>query len=517
MILSVKPISMKLTKITILLISLYSVTTFSQRSISAKIIDSTSQTPIQFATIAIDDNTGVISNEFGEFNITINKKITVNDSLFISCLGYEKKHIAIEIFTDSIITLQSKTIDLSEVLITNKNYTIKEILEKIKSNLESNYDLDYYKRKLFYRESYYTNLLKGDVNVKKTTIPEFNQAFIDSVMVSLPKNTDDHTEILGELYGKIETSAPQKMEIFKASHLYDKKNEITFENYEKRFNDIIKKHVKRDSYFKIKSGWFGTKEEIDSTFFEDKQVDEETADFIEEKKEREKKRKENFLKYRKNSIHTFENSNFLEEDSDLNFIEKSNRYDFTLLEFAYLNNEFVYTIAFKPKRKEDYKGTLYVNTDDFAIIRVDYENIKPLKTFNLLGVSFKEYLKKGTIIFSKSDNEKYTLKYSDMEFGQQFGIDRPLTIIEKNKNVKGRRKQNEVSTEINFVINNLTKQELIVFESNPISEADFNNFKEVPDVTPTYLPQYDPEFWKGYNIIEPNQAIKDFKIIEAEN
>lgn len=201
----------------------------------------------------------------------------------------------------------------------------------------------------------------------------------------------------------------------------------------------------------------------------------------------------------------------------MNFIEKSNRYEFTLLDFAYLNNEFVYTIVFKPKRKEDYKGTLYVNTDDFAIIRVDYENIKPLKTFNLLGVSFKEYLKKGTIIFSKSDNEKYTLKYSDMEFGQQFGIDRPLTIIEKNKNVKGRRKQNEVSTEINFVINNMTKKELIVFESNPISEADFNNFKEVPDVTPTYLPQYDPEFWKGYNIIEPNQAIKDFKIIETEN
>lgn len=508
---------MKLTQVVFTLLFVVSTSLFSQRSISAKIIDSTTKTAIPFATIAIDDHTGVITNDFGEFNITIDKKITPRDSLYISCLGYEKKNIAIQSFTDTLIVLRTRTIDLSEVLITNKNYTIKEIIEKVKENLENNYDLDYHKRKLFYRESFYTNLIKGEVKVKKTTIPEFNQPFIDSVMQSIPKNTDDHTEILGELYGKIEASTPQKMEIFKASHLYDKKNEITFENYEKRFNDMIKKHVKRDSYFKIKSGWFGSKEEIDSSFFNDKQVDEETAEFIEQKKEREKKRKENFLKYRKGNIHAFENNNFLKEDSDLNFIEKSNRYEFILLDFAYLNDEFVYTITFSPKRKENYKGTVYVNTEDFAIVRVDYENVKPLKKFNLLGVSFKEYLKKGTIIYAKNSNDKYTLKYSDEQFGQRFGIDRPLKIIEKNKNVKGRRKQNEVSTDIQFIINNITKKELIVFESNPISEADFNSFTEVPDVTPTYLPQYDPEFWKGYNIIEPNQAIKDFKIIESEN
>lgn len=507
---------MKLTKIAFVLFYLCTATLVAQKSISAKIIDSTTQTPIPFATIAIDDHTGVISNDFGDFNITIDKKITSQDSLFISCLGYEKKHIAVENFTDSIIALQTKAIDLSEVLITNKNYTIKEILEKIKANLENNYDLDYHKRKLFYRESFYTNMIKSDVKVKKTTIPEFNQAFIDSVIDALPKNTDDHTEILGEIFGKIKASTPQKMDIFKASRLYDKKNEVTFENYEKRFNDIIKKHVKRDSYFKIKSGWFGTKEEIDSSFFDDKQVDEETAEFIEQKKEREKKRKANFLNWRKNSIHSFENDNFLKEDSDLNFIEKSNRYVFTLLDFAYLNNEFVYTITFKPKRKEDYKGTLYVNTEDFAIVRVDYENVKPLRKFNLLGVSYKEYLKKGTIIFVKNDKEKYTLKYADNEFGERFGIDRPLKIIEKNKNVKGRRKQNEVSTDIHFIVNNISKKELIVFESTPISETEFADFTEVADVSPTYLPQYDPEFWKGYNIIEPNQAIKDFKIIDNE-
>lgn len=508
---------MRLTTIALIVTALVTTTTFSQHSVSAKLIDSTTQKPIPFATIAIDDRTGVISNDNGDFNITIDKKITESDSLFINCLGYEEKRLAIKTFTDSIIQLQTKAIDLSEVFLTNKNYTIDEILERVKEGLETNYDFGYTKRKLFYRESYYTEMLKTDVNIKKSTIPEFNQAFMDSVMSAIPRNTDNHTEILGELYGKIESGQPQKMDILKASRLYDKKNEVTFENYEDRFNQIIKKHVKRDSYFKIKSGWFGTKEEIDSTFFEEEKVDEETAEFIAQKQEQEAKRKENFLKWRKHTIHNFENDGFMAEDTDLNFLEKSRKYDFELHDFAYLNNEFVYTISFKPKRGADFEGTMYVNTQDFAVVRVDYKNVKPLRKFGLLGISLNEYLKEGTIIYQKNDNDKYTLKYADASFGQRVGIKRPIKIIEKNKHVKGRRKQNEVAGDIHFIVKNIDKRELIVFESDPITDADFNAFTEVPDVTPTYLPKYDPEFWKGYNIIEPNQAIKDFKIMDSAN
>lgn len=505
---------MKLTKLILAICCLTVFSAKAQRTISAVIVDSTKQEPIPFATILIDEKIGVISNDKGEFNITINRKISETDSLFISCLGYEQKQFAIQSFTDSIISLSTKNIDLSEVFITNKNYTIDEILDKVKEGLKTNYDFGFTKRKLFYRESYYTNMLKMDVKIEETTIPEFNQAFVDSIIRSVPRNTDQHTEVLGELYGKIKPSTPQKMAILKASRLYDKESEVTFENYEKRFNEIIRKHVKRDSYFKIKSGWFGTKEEVDSSFFVDKKEEKETAEFIEKKKEQEAKRKANFLNWKKGSIHYFENANFLDEDSDLNFIEISNRYEFEMQNFAYFNNEFVYTISFKPKRSEDFEGTLYINTQDFAIVRVDYKNVKPLRKFGLLGISINEYLKEGTFIFQKNANEKYTLKYADESNGQQVGIKRPLKIIEKNKNVKGRRKQNELAADIHFIVRNIDKKELIIFETDSITETDFTNFTEVPNVTPTYLPAYDPEFWKGYNIIEPNQAIKDFKIIE---
>ena len=70
---------------------------------------------MQFGT-----KTGVISNDKGEFNLTITRKISSKDSLFIRCLGYEEKRIGLETFKDSIIYLQSKSVDLEEVLITNK-------------------------------------------------------------------------------------------------------------------------------------------------------------------------------------------------------------------------------------------------------------------------------------------------------------------------------------------------------------------------------------------------------------
>jgi len=131
-----------------------------------------------------------------------------------------------------------------------------------------------------------------------------------------------------------------------------------------------------------------------------------------------------------------------------------------------------------------------------------------------LGLSYTHFLKKGTFIYAKNKNNKYVLKYADAENGNKFRIDRPLKIIEKNKNTRGRRKQNELSSDIDFIISNKRKIELVVFENHALTEIDFSNFEEKPKTKPVYLPKYDPEFWKGYNVIEPNQAIKDFKSTE---
>ncbi|MBP1839215.1 carboxypeptidase-like regulatory domain-containing protein [Formosa algae] len=493
-------------------------TVLAQTQIHARVLDSTNQEPIPFATISFNNTSGVISNDAGQFQLQIHSAISEQDSLFFSCLGYESKQFSAKTFQDSLVFLKPKSIELNEVMLFNKNYTVEEIIDKVEENLDKNHGGTFEKSKLFFRETYGSTILKKSIKIKASTIPEFNQALTDSILSDIPLNSYQYTEILGDLYkNKLDKKADTivKLDILKASELYDKNNEMTFEAYEKKLNAIVKKTIKRDSYFKIKSGIFGTKQDIDSSFFQD-ETSEKTEAFIEAEKEKEKRKKKNFLKYRKNVINGVEKSSFASEASSLNVIYKSNRYEFELLDYSFLNDQYVYKIAFKPKRSEDYKGVLYINTEDFAVIRLDFKNVKSLKTFKLLGVWLDVYQREGSFIYAKNKSDTYSLKYAEIETANKTGIDRPFKIIEKNKHVKGRRKQNELSGDIDFIATNYSKRELVVFENETITETDFNTFKEKAEVTPIYLPEYDPEFWKGYNIIEPNKAIKAFKSIEVE-
>lgn len=484
-----------------------------QESISATLIDSTSLKPVSYATITLNNSYGVISNEHGKFQLNLKKKLTDNDSIFISCLGYKSLHIPTNKSIDSVIFLSAKTFELNETIVTSKNYTAEEIIKKVKEGLQRNYDFGYSKSKLFYRESGFTNILKSNITIEKTTIPEFNQSFIDSIVTAIPKNSDSYTEILGTMYGKINDDESQKLDVIKASRLYDKNSEITFEAFEKRINTIFRKNIKRDSYFKIKSGIFGSKQEMDTAFY-DNTASKDAIELIEEQKKRELKEKENFLKYKRHSITKLEQNSFIFDNTDLNFLEKSNRYTFELEDFAYLNNNYVYKITFTPKRRENYKGTMYINPINFSVERIDYENTKPLKNFSLLGITYNFYMQKGTLVYTKNNSGKYALKFAEVENGYKSGVKRPIKIIEKNKNVKGRRKQNEIAGKIHFVVSNITKKELVLFKNESILKNEFDQFKEKASIKPIYLPAYDPEFWKGHNVIEPNEAIKSFKSIE---
>ncbi|MCB4799157.1 carboxypeptidase-like regulatory domain-containing protein [Neotamlana laminarinivorans] len=508
---------MKQAYLIILLFSLSITSVVAQHSINARLIDSTTQKPIPFANITLGKKLGVISNDEGIFQIHFKNTPSEKDSLEVSSLGYETKRISALTFNDSILVLQPSSIELDEVLVSNKQYTAEEIIEKVHENLEQNYSAPFNKSRLFYRVSYFNRMLKKHVDVKKTTIPELNQKFADSILNILPNKNADYTEILGDFYiAKSDIIDDAKLDIIKASHLYDKNNEVSFEGVEERLNTILQKRVKRDSYFKVKSGLFGTKTDIDTTIFNNEPTKEEkqTEEFLQAQKKKEEARKKQFLSYRKSDLIDLQESSFIFEDSDLNFIYKPNKYEFEIVDHLFLNEAFVYKITFKPRRGANYKGVLYVNTDDFAVVRADYQNVKQLKSFNLLGISYEKNLLKGVFIYEQDDAKNYKLKYAESVDGTDFGIKRPFKIIEKNKHTRGRRKQNEISTDIHFIMSNSEKRELVVFEAKNLTQSEFNNFKENPDVKPTYLPDYDPTFWEGYNVIEPNEAIKSFKSID---
>ena len=168
-------------------------------------------------------------------------------------------------------------------------------------------------------------------------------------------------------------------------------------------------------------------------------------------------KKESFSKWKKRLLTNVISSLFKKEALSISVLEKSNRYDFEKVDFTYFNDTPVYVLEFKPNRNEDFAGKLYIDADEMALIRVEYKNIQNLRDLSLLGFSFKHYFKEAKIQFKKMNTGKYAVEYLELTDQFETGVNRSFSIIEKNKIVKGRNKQNELKMELNLSTNQFQK------------------------------------------------------------
>ncbi len=476
------------------------------QDITGKIIDQETKEPIPYVSILLNEIEGGISNEEGDFSITTSRHILKNDSVYFSSIGYKTKAVLIQKLKNITISLEPEILELSSVYISGQKLTADEIIDKLKKNIAKNYNYSSTKHRFFMRESFKQYYKKLKFDYKKSSIQEISKELIDSMVSSIPKRTSYYNETLGDYYSNFERNY-KKLHIIKTSKLYNENQEVSFEGLQNKFMQVLNDNVKKNSYLKVKSGFFGTKIGVDSIVNSAKNFDK-----IEQEYEQ-----KNYFNSRKKSIETLTKNVFYDEDTEINVIRSSGRYNFTKKDFTYIDGELVYIIEFSPKRYKDLKGTLYINTDDFAVMRLDYSNANPIydKIFNMFGVNFNHVKYRGTMIFNKfEDSNQYSLKYLSHENGRSLLLNRPLTIIEKNKHVKGRRKQNELRLQMNFDIIDRVKRELIVFTETNTTPEEFIIIKEKKFVDVKYFSSYNADFWKGYNIIEPNKAIKDFTIIK---
>ena len=294
----------------------------------------------------------------------------------------------------------------------------------------------------------------------------------------------------------------QKLELLKALDLQDKSKTELFKNFEKLFDNILKKNVKTNSFFKVRSGIIGGKVEAEDIGLKDTLTNEQKI----------QKRKDNYLKSRKGTLTNIISELFDKEELDLVILNKSSKYKFIQTDFTYLGNTPVYIIDFRPNGNADFKGRIYVDADLLALIRLEYTNIQPIRDFSMFGVYFKEDMRKVVIQFKKMNTGKYCLEYFDYTTGFEGGFDRPLVITEKNKIVRGRNKQNQLKMDLNISNRNKQRYQLIVFDTKKINENTFKDFEETGKILPENKTSYDPGFWEGYSIIEPNEAIKNLTI-----
>ena len=88
----------------ILLIFFSSFFKLSSQSYSVKIVDSLTKNPIPFVNIYFSNNTGIISDDLGTFEL-IKSQLKSIDSIYISSMGYKKKSFIVEDFKDTLVTL----------------------------------------------------------------------------------------------------------------------------------------------------------------------------------------------------------------------------------------------------------------------------------------------------------------------------------------------------------------------------------------------------------------------------
>lgn len=472
------------------------------QTLSAKVVDAKTGDPIAFATIKTGKNQGVITNEEGVFTVISERLDHPQDSIFVSSMGYTTMGAVLS-SSETVLELAPKEFELDRVFVSGNKRSPEEIVEKIKENLASNYAVDVSKKKIFFRQSNFNTMDQVDFGFQKSTIAELDKQLIDSIANLIPRKSWYYREVVGDFYGDY---SKHKFYVDKAAELYDKTADVSVDGLSEKLERIFKENVKPDSYLKIKSGWFGTKVQLDSLTAANEdakgiQVEVENTD------------NQHFQQEIKDRISELYEQLFFHEDAKLDFLSKSNRYRFTLLDYTFIDNIPVYILNFEPKGKKDFKGVMYVNTDDFAIVRLEFDNVRPLSKFGLLGITYRKNVFRGKMLFEK-DGVSYSPKYLELEDGSYFGLDRPLRVIEKNKHVKGRRKQNELSLELKIKSSELIKYELVVFDSETMAPVDYEAVEENKNIKAEYLSAYDPSFWQGHSIIEPNAAIQSFKVLD---
>ena len=476
------------------IIFLLFVVNLNAQSLTIKVLDSLSLSPIPFATVYFSNGKGIITNEEGKFEL-IEQQFEKKDTLFISSMGYKKVSLALDNFNDSMIYMTPKMIELGNVIITNRNLSSKEIIEKVKKGIDKNYQTQLSENKIFYRNEFNGTTEKFKLNKFKSSIDEINSFLIDSLLNSLPKENKGVSEVLCYYYGNLEEEN-QKINLIKSRETSNKEDEM-LKSLNSRLEESLKESLKSNSYFKIRSGLlpFSGDLKIDGLW----DVEDSTSqEAIKKAQESDLKRKQNFAASRKSRITNIYSKLFYNDGTDLDFILKSNKYNFSSPELTYLGNQLVYIIYCEPKGSRDFKGTLYINSDDFAVVRIDFENVKPLFKLKLLGISVNNYLQEGRMVFSKLNNENYSLSYFQLSSARKLGIDRPFKIIEKNKYVKGRRKQNQISFKLDLVFNSIYTQELQVFESKVIDEKNFEKIMEENKVLPEFLDEFTTNFWEEF-------------------
>ena len=479
--------------------------------IIGQIIDAKTNGAIAFATIQFNKNNGVVSNSEGYFALPLNN-LNSQTILTISYMGYQTESISLDDLEKkkNLIKLYEAVNQLNTVYVTNKVPSADSIMARVNRNLKINYQETSVKQTLFTRETTFfkVNTLEMDIEkssgFNKKQIEDSNSQFkvLTEQIVNNPP-TQSFTDAQLEFYYKPDSIA--KMSVFKATQLIDQKNSLSIETIQDKATTIVLQHLDTTKTYKVKTGWFTIE---DSLSLKNNEYEIEDADAIDTKAIAFKSLKTVTLE--RLSAQLFGNK------SVLDFVLEINDYDYQLNKITTINDQLIYIVNFEPRRsRAKFKGTLYVNADNYAIQKLDYKYAEgkvgeKLNLKLLLGLKYVEKANSGTVLYKKNiESDKYFVHYINVESKRYVYAHRPFKFIENANNSR-----NKVNFDMTIDGDIVEKYELMSLEHHVSNDHIFNGFTELKTVDYMQLKTYDPTIWKDIAIMEPLEELKKFKVEE---
>ncbi len=474
------------------------------QNFTAKIIDRNTQNPIPFAAIQFDEKSGSISNEEGFFTIDLENKSAVN--LTISCLGYSNITIATQKISQNnfVIRLDEAINQLDEVYLSNRTPNPDSIIAHVNRNIKDNYQIPLVKHSIFSRETTYATFKDVDfdldkaTHVNKTQMERANKS-LDSLEHYITNNKSIHfADFQGDLFVKSKDSV--KLKVNKATRLIDQNTDFSIKKIQSKTQNLVLKYLDSSKTYKLKSGLFKIEDSMSLSSAKNKsekhQQNEYTISGLKEK-----------------THERWGNSQFY-SDAVMNSIIDTNLYKYEFLDVTYQNNELVYIINYKPRKaKAKYTGKIYVSSDNYAIIKMDYTFAKgkhgeKLNLRLLIGVKYVEDLRNGVMIFKKNEHNKYQPQYIKHTYGSYFYAHRPIKFIENSPN------KNKVAFDLKLEGNIINKQEILFTDNSEINNDEFQSLKETKNVPFQLLKKYDSGIWDSSKTLEPLEEMKQFESSE---
>lgn len=469
------------------------------KELKGLVLDMDKQTPLPYTNIyVLNKHRGVVSNEKGHFTLSISD-LDETDTLRFQYMGYKTRNIPIAEFDSTgLVYLQEEIINLSEILIFGSSPDPVSIVKKVLENKDSNYRKTTSKKQAFIRERDNVDIKQFTINYKKSDIPELDREMLKMIEDKIPKHTTSYSDFLGYLYFTKNQDDSAKLKIDPIRTVSLKEKEIAeVKQMEEAFEAIVTT-TNDDEYWKVKSGIFGQKLDID-----------EENDTIVKDSIPENTRK---LKYFNRWIRYNLRYSNLDDKKQWEFLHSTGKYHYTLAGGTRVNGEDVYIIDFTPKSGGEFTGRMFITINTYALIRADYE-FAPNKTgrdIHLLGVGYTENQFNGSIYFEKKDNN-YVLKYFSVKEGSIASFDRNIKLMKKRKRWLFDKTLNELKVSFILSVNMKQSLEYLVLEEEEISQKQFTDFKQAERMEIIYVDQFDDQLWKGFSIIEPTQQMKEYK------